>query len=299
MAGLAEPLHLPVLATEVLQMLGTGDGREALDCTLGLGGHAEALLSAGWRVAGIDRDPAARTLATARLAPFGPRFQMLPGTFAEVAEDLARRTPARFHATLVDCGVSSLQLDDPQRGFSLRSPVAADMRMGEGCDGDALSLIDRLPVEELADLIRSLGEEPQAGRAARALKEARVAGISEAAGLAQAVARRLGGDRQRHPATRTFQALRMAVNDELGQLARLLECLPSLLAPGGTALAITFHSLEDRLVKNVWRRQTAAARWAESCRRPLFPSEEEQRRNPRSASAKLRWARTPKESVCA
>jgi 16S rRNA (cytosine1402-N4)-methyltransferase len=289
--------HSPVLLAATVQRLAPSPGRTMLDCTLGAGGHAEALLEAGALVVGVDRDPLARRQASERLARFGERFTVRAGTFGEAAEELVQES-RRFDGVLADLGVSSMQLDDPARGFSIRSTAPADMRMGEGCADDALSLIARLGESELADLIYAYGEERHSRRIARALKRDLALGrIASAADLAETVRRAVGGSGRRHPAIRTFQALRIAVNDELGQLDRLLDSLPRLLQPGGMAVVITFHSLEDRAVKQSFRAGHAAGSYAEVARRVEIAGEAELAANPRASSAKLRWAASPPQAA--
>ncbi len=283
-------LHRPVLLAEVLEHLAPAPGKRVLDCTLGLGGHSEALLAAGATVVGIDRDGRARELASRRLSAFGERFSLRAGTFADVVEELAREGE-RFDGILADLGVSSMQIDDDQRGFSIRSEALADMRMGDGCAEDAIGLIDRLDERELADVIYEYGEERLSRRIARALKRARGEGrMTTGTELAAEIRKVVPGHTSRHPATRTFQALRIAVNDELGQLARLLAALPGLLVAGGRAAVISFHSLEDRLVKNAFRDARAAGVFTDVARRVTVAGEAELALNPRAAPAKLRWA---------
>jgi 16S rRNA (cytosine1402-N4)-methyltransferase len=285
----AADLHVPVLLDAVIAHLRPHAGCRALDCTLGLGGHSAALLERGAQVVGIDRDGAARPLAEARLGRYGARFSLRAGTFAELAE-AAVKAGERFDAVLADIGVSSLQLDDGERGFSLRSTVAADMRMDRAHGETALDLIDRLSESELADVIYRYGEERLSRRIARALKAARAAGVTTGEGLAAAIRQVVPGHQPRHPALRTFQALRIAVNDELGQLERLLAVLPELLTPAGRAVVISFHSLEDRLVKQALRAHHAAGRLGRVANRVVTASESELAANPRAGSAKLRWA---------
>jgi 16S rRNA (cytosine1402-N4)-methyltransferase len=186
-----------------------------------------------------------------------------------------------------------MQIDAQDRGFSLKSSARADMRMGDGCDGDAVALIDRLDERELADVIYRYGEERRSYRVAGALKRARAAGVESGEGLAEAIAKSAGGWQPRHPALRTFQALRIAVNGELAELESLLAALSGLTAPGGIAVVISFHSLEDRLVKHAFRDQAKAGRWTEIARHPITPGDDEVAANPRAHSAKLRWARSP------
>jgi len=282
--------HLPVLLAESVGLLAPAAGRRVLDCTLGLGGHAQALLAAGASVLGIDRDPRARTAAAQRLQQYGAAFALRSGTFGDVAESLVLEGEV-FHGVLADLGVSSMQLDDEGRGFSLRSAAPIDMRMGDGCSEDALGLIDRLSEDELAYVIFTYGEERLSRRIARGLKFDRAQGrLTSGEELAAAVRRMVPGHQPRHPALRTFQALRIAVNDELGQLTRLLDLLPYLLEPGGVAVVISFHSLEDRAVKQSFRAQSQAGAYGEVARRVIEAQPAECALNPRAASAKLRWA---------
>ena len=283
-------LHVPVLLAEVVRHLRPVPGSRMLDCTLGLGGHSAALLEAGARVLGLDRDPQARVLAGRRLERFGDRFSTRGGTFAEVATALAA-AGERFDGVLADFGVSSFQLDEQSRGFGIHAEVAPDMRMGEGCPETALDLIDRLSEDALADIIFQYGEERRSRRIARAIKRDRRAGtLASSADLAATVRAAVPGHHPRHPALRTFQALRIAVNDELGEIARLLERLPDLLAPGGVAVVISFHSLEDRLVKESFRALRQSGVYADAARRVETASAAELAINSRSHSAKLRWA---------
>lgn len=284
--------HTSVLLAEAVGLLAPAPGRRYLDCTLGAGGHSEALLAAGATVVGIDRDPRARDLARERLAGHADRLTVLDGTFSAAAARLIDEG-VRFDGVLADLGVSSMQIDDAGRGFSLKDGARADMRMGDGCPDDALDLIDRLPESELADVIYQYGEERLSRRIASALKRARAAGAESAESLAEAIRGCVPGRQPRHPALRTFQALRIAVNDELGELERLLAALPRLTAPGGRAVVISFHSLEDRQVKYAFREQAAAGSWAETSRRVVTAGEAEIAANPRSHSAKLRWALAP------
>jgi 16S rRNA (cytosine1402-N4)-methyltransferase len=275
---------------EVLAAIVPAPGLRVLDCTLGLGGHAEALLAGGATVWGIDRDPAARALAEERLASFGDAFRVLSGTFAEVTAGL-RAAGERFDAVLADLGVSSMQLDDGQRGFSIRSEAPADMRMGDGCPADAIELIRSSSADELADILYQFGEERRSRAVARALKAAVERDEISGAQLAAAVRGAIPGHQQRHPALRSFQALRIAVNGELDQLRALLAILPQLLCAGGRAVVISFHSLEDRLVKESFRAGKATGIWDDIARRVQQADAAEEARNPRSAPAKLRWAR--------
>jgi 16S rRNA (cytosine1402-N4)-methyltransferase len=285
----AADLHVPVLLDAVVEHLRPQAGTRALDCTLGLGGHSAALLERGADVVGVDRDAAARPLAAGRLARFGTHFTLRAGTFADVAE-AAVKAGERFDAVLADLGVSSLQLDDRERGFSLKSAVTADMRMDREHGETALDLIDRLDEFALADVIYKYGEERLSRRIARALKAARAAGVSTGEELALVIRKVVPGHQPRHPAGRTFQALRIAVNDELGQLERLLAILPELLTPAGRAAIISFHSLEDRLVKQALRAHVSAGRLGRVANRVVIATQGELDANPRASSAKMRWA---------
>ena len=285
----ASALHLPVLPAEVQAALAPRPGERMLDCTVGMGGHAAAILATGAALVGIDRDPRARELATGRLAEYAERVTILSGTFADVVEDCVRRGE-QFDGVLADLGVSSLQLDDHGRGFSIRSDVRPDMRMGDDAE-DALDLIDRLDETELATIIYEYGEDRLSRRIARAIKRGRTEGsLNTATELAAVVRRAVPGHQPRHPALRTFQALRIAVNDELGQLDRLLAALPDVLAPGGRAVLISFHSLEDRRVKHSLRDFVGAGRLTSAAKHPIIADDSESAINPRAGSAKLRWA---------
>jgi 16S rRNA (cytosine1402-N4)-methyltransferase len=285
----AADLHVPVLLDAVVEHLRPHAGGRVLDCTLGMGGHSAALLERGASVVGVDRDGDARALASGRLAAFAPRFELRAGTFADVAE-AAVKAGERFDGVLADLGVSSLQLDDAARGFSVRSLADADMRMDRTSGETAVDLIDRLDEAELAEIIYRYGEERLSRRIARALKNARAGGASTGEEFAAVIRHVVPGRHPRHPAMRTFQALRIAVNDELGQLERLLEVLPELLSPVGRAVVISFHSLEDRLVKQSLRAQRAAGRFAAVANRVITADAAELAANPRAGSAKLRWA---------
>ncbi|HYX79273.1 MAG TPA: 16S rRNA (cytosine(1402)-N(4))-methyltransferase RsmH [Actinomycetota bacterium] len=273
--------HEPVMVDAVIGFLG-GRGT-VIDMTLGLGGHAEALLEAGVdRLIGIDRDPEAVSIATERLARFGTRFRAVVARFSDVPAE------NRADGVLYDLGVSSLQLDRPERGFSFRSGGPLDMRMGpEG--RSAMELVNELPEEELGRLIFELGEERRARRVAAAIVRARSREpIRTTDRLARVVAGAVGGRRGGpHPARRTFQALRIAVNRELEELAASLPRAVGVLAPGGRVVAIAYHSLEDRIVKRSFREEP---RLEVLTRKPLRPSEEEVVRNPRARSARLRAA---------
>jgi 16S rRNA (cytosine1402-N4)-methyltransferase len=273
--------HEPVMLEEVVRFLG---GRPTVvDMTVGLGGHAEALLASGvGRLVGVDRDPEALAVATERLSPFGDRFCGQRRAFSEVEID------GPVDGILYDLGVSSLQLDDPARGFSYRASGPLDMRMGPDAQL-AVELVNDLPEAELADLIYEYGEERRARRVAAAIVRARSrAPIATTDELARVVAGAVGSNAGGpHPARRTFQALRIAANRELEELAASLPQAVGLLAPGGRVVAIAYHSLEDRIVKWTLRDDE---RLRILTKKPLRPSEAEVARNPRARSARLRAA---------
>jgi len=281
-----------VLADAVLEAAEQMPGREGLliDATLGGGGHSALLLerNPGLRLVGLDQDPTARAAAAERLAPFGDRVQIVATNFAEY------KPTQTAVMVLADLGVSSPQLDVAERGFSFRLDGPLDMRMDRSGDVEtAAELIARLDESELADLIYGYGEERLSRRIARRIKNdlSETGAYSGTAALAYAVAGCYPPKARRgriHPATRTFQALRIAVNDELGVLDRLLEQAPDWLAAGGVLGIISFHSLEDRRVKTAFLRDERLQRIT---RKPLVASSEEEERNPRSRSAKLRFAR--------
>jgi len=266
---------------EVLRFL--GGAATVIDATVGAGGHAEALLDAGVeRVIGLDRDPEAIELATRRLARFGERFTAVPTRFSMLPAE------NRVDGVLYDLGVSSMQLDRPDRGFSYRASGPLDMRMGP--DGErAVDLVNEASEEELARIVFEYGEERRSRRVASAIVRARsrapIQTTDELAGVvASALGARRGGP---HPARRTFQALRIAVNRELEELSASLPRAVEALAPGGRVVAISYHSLEDRIVKRFLNQREDLQVLT---KKPLTPSKGEAARNPRSRSGKLRAA---------
>jgi 16S rRNA (cytosine1402-N4)-methyltransferase len=276
------------MVTEVVRFLVDEPPRAGtvVDMTLGAGGHTEALLRAGAdRVIGIDRDARALVLADERLAVFGERFRSVRTTFDEVDDEV---TGGPVDGVLYDLGVSSMQLDRAERGFSYRDDGPLDMRMAGAADDEptAADLVNSLPESELADLIYELGGERRSRRIARAIVRRRpITSTHQLAGvIVGAVGRRPGGP---HPARRTFQALRIAVNREIEGLAASLPQAVGLLAPGGRVVVISYHSLEDRVVKTTFRDDE---RLTVLTKKPLRPSEEEVARNPRARSAVLRAA---------
>ncbi len=278
---MSERGHEPVMVAEVLGFL--GEARTVIDMTLGAGGHAEALLSAGvGRVIGVDRDPTAIELAETRLARFGERFTAVRTRFSNVPAE------NRVDGVLYDLGVSSMQLDRPERGFSYRASGPLDMRMGP--EGErAMDVVNRAPEDELARILFEYGEERRSRRVAAAIVRARSrARLETTDQLASVVASALGARRGGpHPARRTFQALRVAVNRELEELAASLPRAAGALAPGGRVVAISYHSLEDRIVKRFLNEEP---RLQVLTKKPLRPSAAEASRNPRARSAKLRAA---------
>lgn len=288
--------HLPVLTDAVRQVFaalpaGAGEAPPRLiDATLGGGGHSALLLEDHPRleVIGLDQDATARAAAAARLAPWADRLRIVATNFAAYSPD----TPVQ--AVLADLGVSSPQLDRPERGFSFRAEGPIDMRMNPEAGETAAELLDRLEEGALADVLFQFGEERLSRRIARRLvaeREAKPWDERSTSELAYAVAGCYPPKARRgriHPATRSFQALRIAVNDELGALERLLQRAPDWLVPGGLLAIISFHSLEDRLVKQAF---LADGRLERITRRPLVADPAEAEANPRSRSAKLRLAR--------
>ncbi|MDR2669548.1 MAG: 16S rRNA (cytosine(1402)-N(4))-methyltransferase RsmH [Desulfovibrio sp.] len=310
-------LHVPVLEDEVLSFFEPAPGFRCLDATLGLGGHSEALLrkarDAGVpdvQVLGVDRDAESLALAQIRLEAFAPAVHFRHSLFSECAGALADLGWDGADFVLADLGVSSLQLDCPERGFSMKADAPPDMRMDRSRGKSAADLINSLSARDLRGIIRDCGEEPLAGRIAGAISTARDEGrIRSARDLAGVVAGAYPPGRRaaarRHPAVRTFQALRMTVNDELDELRRFLRAATGLLRPGGRLLVIAFHSLEDRTVKHFFREQADGCRCPRdapvcSCGltatlriltgKPVRPGASETAVNRRAASARLRVA---------
>ncbi len=305
--------HLPVLVDETLALLEPQRGGIFVDATLGLGGHAEAILRASDSVqlVGIDRDPQALELAARRLAPFGERVRFVNANFHHLEQALAGiGITGGVSGVLADLGVSSMQLDTPERGFSFRFDAPLDMRMGLA-ERTAADLVNEGSEGELEKIIRDYGEERQARRIARSIVDARREQPIETTGQLKRLIERVKGSRphweekQRvDPATLVFQALRIAVNDELAGLEGFIQQAIDLLEDDGRLVIISYHSLEDRIVKNALRdnargeidqvtgRPHAETQLIEALtRKPVRPSEEEVERNPRSRSARLRAAR--------
>ncbi len=295
--AMSNPRHVPVLLDEVVQYLNVRPGGVVADLTVGLGGHSAEIakrLGAKGRLICFDRDPEAMQLAKARMeevsADIGdamPEVVYEARAFSEAVDVIG---PAGLDGLLADFGVSSLQLDEAHRGFSFRQSGPLDMRMDTRLGETAGQVVNQEDENELADLIYEFGDERRSRRIARAIVRARP--ISTTADLAQvisAAAPSMKGD-SIHPATRTFQALRIRVNDELAEIRSLLKSAPSLLKPGGRLVLISFHSLEDRLVKDAFRDGARDGLYKVLTKKPAVAGEQEQMRNPRSRSAKLRAA---------
>ena len=291
------PQHVPVLLEQVMNLLQVRPGGTYADATLGLAGHATAIarqLGPQGTLIGFDRDPEALALAADRLESLRtelgsnmPQVRLVARAFSTAAEEIA---PQSLDGLLADVGVSSLQLDQAHRGFSFRHDAPLDMRMDTRSGETAGQVVNQADEEELANLIYEFGEERRSRRIARAIVRARpISTTAELARVVSAAAPSMKSDKI-HPATRTFQAIRIRVNDELGEIRSLLESAPSLLKPGGRLAVISFHSLEDRLVKDAMRTGAQEGTWDLVTRKPAIADEEEVMRNPRSRSAKLRVA---------
>ena len=306
----ADFTHRSVLLDEVLALLGTESGGIFVDATLGLGGHSEAILASSdiAKVIGIDQDRKAIAMAEKRLERFGPRFRSVHANFSDIASVVENES---IDGIIADLGVSSMQLDDESRGFSFRFDAPLDMRMNadEGIE-TAAELIARIDETDLANIIYQFGEERQSRKIARRIVEKRKSGepIETTRQLAELLERTVkrGKNDKIHPATRTFQALRIAVNGELEIVEQFLNDSIKVLKTGGVLAVITFHSLEDRIVKHAFQRMggkcicppripqcvCGAAKTVEILtRKPVIPTDDEPLENPRSRSAKLRAVR--------
>jgi 16S rRNA (cytosine1402-N4)-methyltransferase len=286
--------HVPVLAREVLEWLAPVSDGIYVDGTLGLGGHAALILEASapdGRLVGFEWDEQAAEIAATELGRFGDRFISVPASYARMLDRCRALGVEEVDGILVDLGVSSLQLDSPQRGFSFRSDAPLDMRMDTRLKVTAAQLVNTLKRDELADVLFNYGEERQARRIARFITEARLEEpIRTTRQLAEIVGRAIPAKYHPgkiHVATKVFQALRIAVNREFDNLVSLLNQAPQLLKPGGRLCVISFHSLEDRIVKQSFATNPA---YRNLTRKPVGPDQEERSNNPRSRSAKLRVA---------
>jgi 16S rRNA (cytosine1402-N4)-methyltransferase len=292
--------HLPVLVAEVLSYLDCRPDRIYVDATLGSGGHALQILEKSYptgKLIGLDWDQAAIARAKQTLAPFGERFLLVKKNFRDLKEVLYSLSIPAVDGILVDLGVSSEQLDDPERGFSFRWEAPLDMRMDQERSLTAQELIRRLSVDEMGKILRELGEERWAARIAKAIaRRRRIQPLRTTRELVETIRKSIPSYRSRiHPATRTFQAFRIAVNEELANLEAFLKDCPGILNPGGRVGIISFHSLEDRIVKTYFRqwgkmKEEKAPLFRILTPKPVIPSSEEMRSNPRARSAKLRAA---------
>ncbi|MBQ2379686.1 MAG: 16S rRNA (cytosine(1402)-N(4))-methyltransferase RsmH [Akkermansia sp.] len=296
--------HVTVLLHEAVEALQPAEGKVMVDATLGGGGHTEQLLSAGAEVWGIDQDPTARAAAKARLSAFGDKLHVVAGNFRNAAEMLRKHGVEQVDGLLADIGISSPQVDCAERGFSFLHEGPLDMRMNPAAPRSAADIVNTAPEGELADILWQYGEERASRAIARRIVQERAkAPITTTTQLAALIASVLPRKGKQHPATRSFQALRIAVNDELGALEALLQSGLSLLKSGGRFAVITFHSLEDRAVKryfeHVCKPEIDRPEWPAPrpnpayaarlvYRKPITPAEAELTANPRSRSAKLR-----------
>lgn len=307
---MSRDIHDPVMLTEVLQVLSPKDGKVYVDGTFGAGGYSTAILrQANCKVYGIDRDPHVRILASELKEQFPGRIEFLVGCFGDMKQLLAEQGVSKVDGIVLDIGVSSMQLDDGKRGFSFKQDGPLDMRMsGEGMS--AADIVNSMDENELADIIYQLGGEKKSRRVARAIVSARAKGpittTKQLADIVRSVVKMAG--HQIDPATRTFQALRIWVNDELGELSRALEASEDLLNPGGRVVVVTFHSLEDGIVKRFFKHKAGHIPglsrhipianenvpkvdiFSIVTRKALVPTNTEIERNIRSRSAKLRAA---------
>ncbi len=290
----AATIHQPVMGAEVVGLLSERRPLRIVDATLGTGGHAAMLLEAapaGSCLLGLDQDAQALALAAVRLGEFGQRAILRHANFSELASLVREAGFSGVDALLADLGMSSFALDDPSRGFSFMREGPLDMRMDSGGKLRAYDLVNEEPEIDLARIIYEFGEERGSRRIARAIVEARRRHPIETTGELRALVERAIGHRRAggvHPATRTFQALRIAVNHELESLRKLLEDGPQCLAPGGRMLVIAYHSLEDRLVKTRMRELAQQGEFSLLTRKAMRPQAAEIARNPRARSARLR-----------
>lgn len=284
-----QPSHTPVLFSSVLEGLAVKAGGNYIDATVGAGGHARGILEASGpqgRLLGIDLDPQMLAIAHQTLARFSGQVRLVQGNFRHLASITTENDFPKVDGILFDLGLSRVQLESAERGFSFLREGPLDMRFSAHQKDTAAHLVNRLPEKELADLIWEYGEEGRSRAIARAIVASRP--LRTTTQLAEIVGRAIGRRGKIHPATRTFQALRIAVNRELSSLQEALPQAVDILSPGGRLLIISYHSLEDRMVKNFMRQEP---RLEILTRKPIRPSWEEIKDNPRSRSAKLRIAR--------
>lgn len=298
--------HVPVLLPEMLEQLQVAPGGRYIDGTFGAGGYSRAILERGGLVLAIDRDPAALAAGASLAERADGRFRLIEGRFSDLARHASAQDFEPVDGVVLDVGVSSMQLDQAERGFSFRLDGPLDMRMGRS-GADAASLVNRAPARELAAIIRIYGEERKAGRIARAIERARdEEPILSTAQLAEIIARAAGptGASRIHPATRTFQALRIFINRELEELAQALGAAETVLKQGGRLVVVAFHSLEDRIVKRFLQERSQVTQGSRHlphlhsepptfsllARSAIEASEAEVAANPRARSARLRAA---------
>jgi len=301
--------HVPVLLKEAIDFLAVRRGGTYIDCTVGLGGHSYEIakrLGAPGHLIGFDKDPNALEIAGEKLnvarrtshvagenqKADWPSIELRHGSFADLAHDARRGAHEGVYGILADLGVSSLQFSDPARGFSFQADGPLDMRMNPQSEPSAEQVVNQFDERELADLIYEFGEERRSRRIARAIVRSRpIRSTAHLAAVVSAAARPMNqAERRIHPATLTFQALRIFVNRELDDLRALLEAAPQVLKAGGRLVIISFHSLEDRIVKDALREGAKQGHYRLLTKKPVTPGEEEIDRNPRARSAKLRAA---------
>ena len=293
--GGGRAIHVPVLLKEAIDFLAVRRGGTYIDATVGLGGHSYEIakrLGVAGHLIGLDKDPAALKIAREGLTrgEDWPTITLLHRSFAEIAKG---QRPATIDGILADVGVSSLQLDDATRGFSFQADGPLDMRMDPQSERSAEQVVNHLDERQLADVIYEFGEERRSRRIARAICRSRpIRSTAHLADVISAAARPMNSEKRRiHPATRTFQALRIFVNRELDDLRALLEAAPRILKPGGRVVVISFHSLEDRIVKDAFREGAVQNKYFRVLtKKPVTATELESDRNPRARSAKLRAA---------
>ena len=293
--GGREAGHVPVLLKEAIDFLAVRRGGTYIDATVGLGGHSYEIarrLGAPGHLIGLDKDPAALEIARKKLrreSQDWPEITLLQRSFAEIAKG---QKPSSINGILADIGVSSLQLANPARGFSFQAEGPLDMRMDPQSERTAEQVVNHLDERQLADVIYEFGEERRSRRIARAICRSRpIRSTAHLAEVISAAARPMNqAERRIHPATRTFQALRIFVNRELDDLKALLEAAPGMLKPGGRVVVISFHSLEDRIVKDGFREGTQKGYFSVLTKKPVAATEQESDLNPRARSAKLRAA---------
>ena len=285
-------LHTPVLVEEVIELLHIRPEQTYVDATVGTGGHAIEIarrLTTG-RLVGMDRDPRALEIARERLAPFGEKVVLVHAEFSKIGDVVAERNLPLLGGVVADLGISSLELDSPERGFSFRWAGPLDMRMNPDSPLTAAEIVNHWPERELANLLYQNAEERDSRRIARAIVRARPIRDTEHLATVVAGGRKARGRQKLHPATKTFLALRTAVNREEEELEQFLSRTPATISPGGRWVVLSYHSLEDRLVKHAFQRLVKEKTFRVLTKKVIQPGDEEIRRNPRARSAKMRVA---------